>query len=303
MEKKIDSSGVIKAKKHYEEKSGASRSESSHNKKTRFTRSSTESFAQSRAKISLKKSSPRAQQNKEDQLTRLNKVIADSGITSRRNADDLIQQGVVKVNGKTVTTLGFRVSPDDEISVNGNPIPQNIKKIYIVLNKPKDYIVSVKDESNRQTVMDLIKLKSRIFPVGRLDRNTTGVLLMTNDGDLSHRLLHPSYEIEKTYAALLDRNLLEKDAKAILAGIEIEGSKANVSELFIDPNNTRKVYLTLNEGKNHEVKLLFEMLGYKVKQLDRKAFANITASRLPKGDWRFLTKHEVFQLKKMVGLF
>lgn len=301
MDRKIDSSKVVKSKKHFEEKGSKQRTANPHNK-TRFTRSTTEVNSGTHSKLSLTKATPRSQQNKEDQLTRLNKVIADSGITSRRNADDLIQQGVVKVNGKVVTTLGYRVSSDDEIRVNGNLIPQNVKKIYIVLNKPKDYIVTVKDESNRRTVMDLVRIKSRIFPVGRLDRNTTGVLLMTNDGELSHRLLHPSYEVEKTYAAYLDKDLSEKDAKGILAGVEIEGVKTNVSELFIDPNNSRKVYLTLNEGKNHEVKLIFEKFGYEVKQLDRKAFANITTSRLPKGEWRFLTRNEVFQLKKLVGI-
>ena len=301
MERKIESSRVIKAKKHYEEKSGSQKHSNTQAKKARFTRSTSETYQKGK-KLTLKKATPAPRQNNADEQTRLNKVIADSGITSRRNADTLIEKGVVRVNGKVITTLGYRVSSDDDITVNGNPIPQNVKKIYIVLNKPKDYIVSVKDESNRRTVMELVRIKSRIFPVGRLDRNTTGILLMTNDGELAHRLLHPSFEVERTYATLLDRDLLEKDAKAILDGIEIDGSKANVSELFIDPNNQRKVYLTLTEGKNHEVRIIFEQLGYQVKQLDRKAFATITTSHLPKGEWRFLTRNEVFQLKKLVGI-
>jgi len=301
MEKRIDSSKVIKTKKHYEEKQASERTFNSH-RKQRFTRSTTEASNIGKPKLSIKKSSASRQQSDENQSTRLNKVIADSGITSRRKADELIEKGAVRVNGKVVTTLGFRVSANDEITVNGNPIPQNVRKIYIVLNKPKDYIVSAKDEHNRRTVMELVNIKTRIFPVGRLDRNTTGALLMTNDGELSHRLLHPSYEIERTYSTLLDKVLTEKDAKAILSGVEIEGSKTTVSELFIDPNNNKKIYLTLNEGKNHEVRLIFENLGYKVKQLDRKAFANITTSRLPRGEWRFLTRNEVFELKKMVGI-
>jgi pseudouridine synthase len=301
MEKRIDNSRVVKTKNHYQEKNASERSPHAHSKQ-RFTRSTTEVSHTGKPKISQKKATTSMQQNDKNQLTRLNKVIADSGITSRRKADELIEKGAVRVNGKVITTLGFRVSADDEITVNGNPIPQNVRKIYIVLNKPKDYIVSAKDEHNRRTVMELVNIKSRIFPVGRLDRNTTGALLMTNDGELSHRLLHPSYEIERTYSALLDEDLKEKDAKTILSGVEIEGSKTTVSELFIDPNNNKKVYLTLNEGKNHEVRLIFETLGYKVKQLDRKAFANITTSRLPRGEWRFLTRNEVFELKKMVGI-
>ena len=302
MERKIENSSVVKAKKHYEEKSSTTKHSNTQTKKNRFTRTTAETYQKGGQKLKLKKAVSTPQQNNEEQLTRLNKVIADSGITSRRNADDLIEKGVVRVNGKIITTLGYRVASDDDITVNGNPIPQNVKKIYLVLNKPKDYIVSVKDEHNRRTVMELVKIRSRIFPVGRLDRNTTGVLLMTNDGDLSHRLLHPSYEVERTYAVLLDNELREKDAKAILSGIEIEGTIANVSELFIDPNNQYKVYVTLKEGKNHEVKFIFEQLGYQVRQLDRKAYANITATRLPRGEWRFLTRNEVFQLKKLVSI-
>lgn len=237
-----------------------------------------------------------------NQPVRLNKMLADAGVASRRKADELISQGAVKVNGKVVTTLGTKVQPDDFITVNGNPIPKIDKKVYFVLNKPKDVIVSTEDEKDRTTVMDLIKTSYRIFPVGRLDRNTTGALLLTNDGELAHRLLHPSYQIPRTYVALLDKELKQTDAEQIANGVELEDGKTSPCDVVINPKNPRKVIITLFEGRNHEVKRIFSHFNYKVKQLDRKVFAGISVQRLERGKYRVLSKKEVNLLKKMVNL-
>lgn len=233
---------------------------------------------------------------------RLNKVLADAGVASRRKADELIIQGAVKVNGQVVTTLGTKVQPNDFITVNGNPIPVVDKKVYFILNKPKDVIVSTEDEKNRKTVMDLIKTSYRIFPVGRLDRNTTGALLLTNDGELAHRLLHPSYQIPRTYVALLDKELKQTDAEQIAKGVPLEDGMTSPCEVVIHPKNPRKVIITLFEGRNHEVKRIFMHLNYNVKQLDRKVFAGISVQRLQRGEYRILSKKEVNLLKKMVNL-
>lgn len=234
--------------------------------------------------------------------TRLNKVLADSGVASRRKADELISQGAVKINGKVVTTLGIKVNADDFITVNGNPIPKVDKKIYFILNKPKDIIVSTEDEKDRKTVMDLIKTNFRIFPVGRLDRNTTGALILTNDGELAHRLLHPSYQIPRTYIALLDKELKQTDAELISKGVQLEDGMTSPCEVVIHPGNPRKVILTMYEGRNHEVKRIFMHLNYSVKQLDRKIFAGISVQRLERGEYRLLSKKEVNLLKKMVNI-
>lgn len=233
---------------------------------------------------------------------RLNKVLADSGVASRRKADELIVQGAVKVNGKVVTTLGTKVQADDFITVNGNPIPKIDKKIYFLLNKPKDIIVSTEDEKARKTVMDLIKTNIRIFPVGRLDRNTTGALILTNDGELAHRLLHPSYQIPRTYIALLDKELKQSDADMISKGVQLEDGVTSPCEVVIHPSNPKRVILTMFEGRNHEVKRIFMHLNYNVRQLDRKVFAGISVQRLERGEYRLLSKKEVNLLKKMVNI-
>ncbi len=233
---------------------------------------------------------------------RLNKVIAEAGLVSRRKADELISSGVVKVNGKVVDTLGYKVETDDFITVKGDPLPSSEKKIYFLLNKPKDVIVTSHDENNRKTVMDLIKTDLRIFPVGRLDRNTTGALLLTNDGELSHRLLHPSYQIPRTYIVLLDREISQTDAEKISQGVELEDGKTGTAEIIIDPKKSNRVIFTLKEGKNHEVKRIFEHFNYRVKQLDRKIFAGLSVQRLQRGEYRLLSKKEVGLLKKLVKL-
>ncbi len=233
---------------------------------------------------------------------RLNRLIAEAGITSRRKADELIQSGAVKVNGRVVTKLGTVVSWDDFVTVNGKPVKLLQKCDYVLLNKPKDTICSLKDEKGRKTVIDLISIKKRIYPVGRLDRNTTGVLLLTNDGELAHRLMHPRYRILRIYNVELNKPLLPEHAQSISKGVEVDGEKFQKCEILIDYKNPHKLSIALAEGKNREVRNMFEHFGYEVKKLHRKMFANLTTRGLRRGEWRYLTKSEIHMLKKLVGL-
>lgn len=233
---------------------------------------------------------------------RLNRLIAEAGITSRRKADELIQSGAVKVNGSVVTKVGTVVSLDDLVTVNGKPIKLLKKYDYILLNKPKDTICSVRDEKGRRTVIDLIGIKRRIYPVGRLDRNTTGVLLLTNDGELANRLMHPRYQILRVYNVELNKPLLSEHAKLISKGIEVNGVKFQKCEILIDFKYPHKLSIALVEGKNREVRNMFEYFGYEVKKLHRKMFANLTIRGLGRGEWRYLTKIEIHMLKGLVGL-
>ncbi len=246
----------------------------------------------------------KAKKEIESKEVRLNKYIADAGITSRRKADELISTGAVKINGQTVTELGTKVLPGDKVTVNGNPVSDVRHHYkYILLNKPKDYITTTSDEFGRKTVMDLVRSGTRIYPVGRLDRNTTGTILLTNDGELANRLTHPSYHIERIYNAGLDRELNAEDAKKIAkGGITLENEVTAPCKLFIHPDDHTKVTLTLTEGKNREIHRIFESLGYKVKKLDRKFFAGLSNSGLKRGQYRHLTRGEVMSLKKLVKL-
>lgn len=237
-----------------------------------------------------------------DQEIRLNKYIADSGLCSRRKADELIADGQVKVNGKTVDSMGYKVQPGDEVTVNGDPISYYVKKVYILLNKPKDCVTTTVDDRGRKTVLDIVKRKERIYPVGRLDRNTTGTLLLTNDGELSHRLSHPSYVIEKVYNAGLDKNLDFEHAKKIADGVELEDGKTSPCFVFVDPSDKRKVTVTITEGRYREVRRMFEHFGYDVKKLDRKFFAGLSTRGLARSQYRFLTREEILELRKLVGL-
>lgn len=236
------------------------------------------------------------------EVIRLNRLIAESGLSSRRKADELIQSGVVRVNGKIVTQLGTVVSLSDLVTVEGKPIKILSHYTYILLNKPKNTITTTSDERNRKTVVDLIKTKSRVFPVGRLDRNTTGVLLLTNDGELANRLMHPKYRIQRVYRVGLNRPLKATDAATIAKGVTIEDVQFNPCEIIIDYKDPQLVTVILTEGKNHEIKKLFEYFNYEVKKLDRKAFANLTTRGLKRGEWRHLTRQEVRDLKHLVGL-
>jgi pseudouridine synthase len=238
------------------------------------------------------------------QAVRLNRFLAMAGVGSRRKNDDLIRSGVVRVNGKVVDELGVQVNPyKDRVTVNGKIVNAEERHLYILLNKPKDAITTLSDERGRDTVMKYVSIHQRIYPVGRLDRNTTGVLLFTNDGDLAHALAHPSGEIERMYRVTLERQMEEKDLKRLRAGVKLDDGVAKPKEADIIQGSKRtKVLVTLAEGRNREVRRIFEALGYDVKQLDRVAFAGLTPLGLPRGDWRFLTRDEVRHLRRLTGL-
>jgi 23S rRNA pseudouridine2605 synthase len=243
----------------------------------------------------------------ENEGARLNKYMAHSGVASRRKADELIKEGKVRVNGLVVTEMGYKLQPNDVVEFAGKKLNPE-KKFYILLNKPKDYITTVSDERDRKTVMDLIKaayakMRSfetpRMYPVGRLDRNTTGVLLITNDGDLSQKLTHPSSEIRKIYHVFLDKKLRDDHREKIASqGVMLEDGLAVVDEIaFPNPKTKSEVGVEIHSGKNRIVRRIFESLGYEVEKLDRVFFAGLTKKDLPRGKWRFLTEEEVRGLK------
>jgi len=245
---------------------------------------------------------PEGQQSRE--TVRLNKYIANAGITSRRKADELITQGAVRINGKVVTELGVQIKPyEDQITVNGEVVSPQPRMVYLLLNKPKDTITTTNDEKDRTTVLDYIQTSERIYPVGRLDRNTTGVLLLTNDGELTNRLTHPSFEIEREYHATLDKRLEHADARKIAeGGINIgEGDVTGPAEL-LTMENPNEVILKIREGKNREVRRIFETLGYEVEKLDRTSFAGLTHRGMSRGESRPLTNPEIHRLKATAGM-
>ncbi len=242
--------------------------------------------------------------NNEDDLVRLNKFLANAGIASRRKADLLIQEGKVKVNGKVVLGMGIKIHPPrDKVFVDGKQVAVLDEPVYIVFNKPKDCITTTRDERGRTTVMDYVKTKSRLFPVGRLDRNTTGVLLLTNDGELANRLMHPRLEVKKAYKVTLDRPIRPEDAERFTKGVKLEDGVTAESEVYIIPGGRRRVVgVALTEGRNRQVHRMFERLGYEVKNLDRVAYGDITAEGLRRGEWRYLTKAELANLRKSIGM-
>jgi len=230
---------------------------------------------------------------------RLNKFIANSGVCSRREADTLIQAGVVTVNGEVVTELGTKVNIfTDDIRFNGERL-KGEEKVYIVMNKPKGYVTTASDPHAEKTVVDLVKnCPTRVYPVGRLDKNTTGVLMLTNDGEIAERLTHPSYDKKKIYQVALDRALSQEDYDRIMAGIELTDGPVAADELeYIDANDKRKLGIEIHSGKNRIVRRIFETLGYNVKALDRVYFAGLTKKGLKKGEWRYLTEGEANILK------
>ena len=237
---------------------------------------------------------------------RLNKYLAHSGVASRRKADELISKGLVKVNGKVVSEVGMKVQARDKVVFEGKEVKPE-RKVYILLNKPKGYITTTDDEKDRKTVMDLVKSASvklklpydlRLYPVGRLDRNTTGVLLITNDGDLSLTLTHPSNSMAKIYKATLNKPLAKEHFEALLEGTELEDGMAKIDELaYVDSKDGHILGIEIHMGKNRIVRRLFEHYGYVVEKLDRMTFAGLTKKDLPRGKWRFLSDKEVRQLK------
>jgi len=234
-----------------------------------------------------------------DGLTRLNKYIANAGICSRREADELIQAGVIKVNGQVVTEMGYKVGPGDKVMYEDQLI-RSEKLVYVLLNKPKGYITTVDDPYDRKTVMALVEsaCKERIYPVGRLDRNTSGLLLLTNDGDLAKKLTHPKHNIRKVYHAELDKALTKADMLTIAGGIELEDGLAQVDEIaYAEGGSKKEIGIELHSGKNRIVRRIFESLGYDVVKLDRVIFAGLTKKDLPRSHWRMLTEKEVNFLK------
>lgn len=241
----------------------------------------------------------RAPAEKKKDLIRLNKYIAHAGICSRREADKLITAGLITVNGKIITEVGTKVEPQDDVRYNGERLG-NERKVYLLLNKPKDFVTTVDDPHAKKTVMDLVgrACKERIYPVGRLDRNTTGVLLFTNDGDLTRRLTHPSFNKKKIYHVFLDRNLSHADLNTIAAGIELDDGLIKVDAIaYASKENKREIGLEIHSGKNRVVRRIFEKMGYNVTKLDRVYFAGMTKKNLPRGRWRFLTDKEIRMLK------
>src|ERR1044072_3239938 len=228
----------------------------------------------------------------------LNKFIAHCGVCSRRDAAEMVKLGKVKVNNETITEPGHRVSAKDEIRVNGKKISLAKNLVYILLYKPKDYITTTDDPQKRKTVLDLIRIKERIYPVGRLDRNTSGVLLLTNDGELSQKLTHPSHEVKKVYHITLNRPLEKKDFDQILKGVELDDGSASVDVLaYADIKDKTQLGVEIHSGRNRIVRRIFEHLGYDVKNLDRVMFAGLTKKNVERGKWRFLSEKEVRDLK------
>jgi 23S rRNA pseudouridine2605 synthase len=229
---------------------------------------------------------------------RLNKYIANAGICSRRDADKLIEAGAVKVNGIVVTELGTKVMPIDEVRYE-DKILQREKPVYILLNKPKDYITTTDDEKDRNHVMMLIEdaCQERVYPVGRLDRNTTGLLLFTNDGEMAKRLTHPRYGVRKIYHVELDRNLTLEDFEKIISGIELRDGLMIPDEVAYVGDSKKEIGITIHSGKNRVVRRIFEQLGYNIEKLDRVSYASLTKKDVPRGHWRFLKKEEINILK------
>ncbi len=234
---------------------------------------------------------------------RLNKFIASNGILSRRKIDELILQGRVSVNGNEITELGFKIDPEkDKISVDGEAVRTSTKKIYIILNKPQGVITSVSDDKKRTTVIDILGLNEKVFPVGRLDYNTTGLLLLTNDGELANKLMHPKSEIYKTYFVKLSKPLEEKHRLKLTEGIKLEGKETAPSKIRYPKknNNYQDLFISIYEGRNRQVRNMFEHYGYFVRELERVEYAGLNMEDLRSGEWRKLTPEEVVKLYEIV---
>ena len=252
------------------------------------------------AKYSMKKRIEYKEVNYDpNEPLRLNKYLANAGVCSRREADEFIQAGVVTVNGQVVTELGTKILRTDEVRFHDQPVTIE-KKVYVLLNKPKDYVTTSDDPQQRKTVMDLVKnaCPERIYPVGRLDRNTTGVLLLTNDGDMASKLTHPKYLKKKIYHVFLDKACSAHDLQQIAEGIQLEDGEIKADDVqYAHPTDKKQVGIEIHSGKNRIVRRIFESLGYRVQKLDRVQFAGLTKKNLKRGDWRYLTEEEVDRLR------
>lgn len=237
-------------------------------------------------------------------VIRLNKYLSSSGVTSRRKADEMILAGRIKVNGKIVRELGTKIDPaKDKVAVDGSGVRKSTNLVYILLNKPKDMVTTLHDEKGRRSVLDVVKIRERIYPVGRLDRNTTGVLLLTNDGELANRLMRPKHLVLKVYKATLDRPIREREIAKLKKGVMVNGTVTVPDELYVLPESgSTEVGIAVHEGKHHLVKRIFESLEMRVVQLDRYSYGGLTHHGLQRCQWRNLTRREVSVLRKMVDL-
>lgn len=234
-----------------------------------------------------------------DAPLRLNKYLANAGVCSRREADNFIQAGLVTVNGSIITELGIKITRNDDVRFNGERVNPE-RKVYILLNKPKDCVTTVDDPQERKTVLDCLRgaCKERIYPVGRLDRNTTGVLLLTNDGDMASKLTHPKFMKKKIYHVYCDKNVAMSDMTQLVNGLDLEDGKAYADEVtYVNETDRSQIGLEIHSGKNRIVRRMMEHLGYKVVKLDRVLFAGLTKKNLKRGDWRYLTEQEVNMLR------
>lgn len=288
------------------EKTGAAKKEFFRQEKKKITKERKEYFEKKRAEAAQAKgfSNERFQKPEVTKTVAekmpLNKYISHSGICSRRDAVDIIKGGKVKVNDAVVTEPGFKIAETDVVLVSGKKITPAKNLVYILMNKPKDYITTTEDEKGRKTVLDLIKKATteKVYPVGRLDRNTSGVLLLTNDGDLTQKLTHPSNEIKKVYAVTLDKPLSKTHFDEILRGVPLEDGPANVDSLaYTDVKDKTQIGIEIHSGRNRIVRRIFEHYGYDVKNLDRVIFAGLTKKNVDRGKWRFLSEKEVRDLK------
>ena len=289
------------------EKTGAAKKEYFRQEKKKITKERKEYFEKKRAEAAKAKGQPINEGFQKPTIKKtieekmpLNKYIAHSGVCSRRDAVDIIKSGKVKVNNQIVTEPGYKISIDDVVSISGKKITPVKNLVYILINKPKDYITTTEDERGRKTVLDLIKnaTKEKVYPVGRLDRNTSGVLLLTNDGDLTQKLTHPSNEIKKVYAVTLDKPLSKTHFDEILTGIPLEDGIANVDSLaYTDSKDKTQIGIEIHSGRNRIVRRIFEHYGYDVKNLDRVMFAGLTKKNVDRGKWRYLNEKEIRDLK------
>lgn len=278
------------------------KSPGSYSREEKPERKERKSFVESRLEKQRKFTKPSIHQDagaaNPDGLIRLNKFISNSGVCSRREADELISMGLITVNGKSITELGYKVKPTDDVRYEGRRLKAE-PNVYILLNKPKGYITTTEDPQERNTVMQLIQgaCKERVYPVGRLDRNTSGLLLLTNDGELTDKLTHPSYNVKKIYKAELDKPLSKADFQKVLAGVELEEGRAMVDDLAVVSEDGKTIGIEIHIGWNRVIRRIFEVLGYEVVKLDRSVYATLDKKDLARGHWRFLRQDEIVRLK------
>lgn len=246
----------------------------------------------------------RTSKSQPTELIRINRYISMCGVAARRKADQLVLDGQVEVNGKVMVDLGTKIDPRrDKVFVNGKQVVRVHDYVYLVMNKPKDAITTMSDEKGRPTVVSLLKSKHRVFPIGRLDRNTTGVLLFTNDGDFANHLMHPKFKLEKSYQVTLETPLTQEHAAKLRKGTKVGDKNTSPAQVYIIPHGKGKdIGIIIHEGRNRQVRKMFESLGYEVKKLDRVAYGPITKEGLSRGETRSLTRGEVRQLRELAGM-